>query len=103
LLRVNQPTDAKVPDLLFRQRSFGAPANAKVDGVLVIRRDFGLKLDPAIKVRVWGSNSEIRYMVLPQRPSGTDGMTEEELVPLVHRDAMIGVAVLDPVGSTNKK
>ncbi|MCZ6891618.1 MAG: nitrile hydratase subunit alpha, partial [Chloroflexi bacterium] len=46
--------------------------------------------------RVWDSNSEIRYMVLPQRPPGTDGMTEEELIPLVNRDSMIGVAVVTP-------
>ena len=54
--------------------------------------EFGLDLDNSIEVRVWDSLSELRYMVLPERPEGTDRMTEEELAALVSRDAMIGVA-----------
>lgn len=54
--------------------------------------EFGLELDDSIEVRVWDSLSELRYMVLPERPEGTDQMTEEELASLVSRDAMIGVA-----------
>ena len=54
--------------------------------------EFGLDLDSSIEVRVWDSLSELRYMVLPERPEGTDNMTEEELAALVSRDAMIGVA-----------
>jgi nitrile hydratase len=42
-------------------------------------------------VRVWDSSAEIRYLVLPQRPEGTEGMSEEELASLVTRDSMIGV------------
>jgi nitrile hydratase len=53
--------------------------------------EFGLELDDEVEVRVWDSSSEVRYLVLPERPEGTEGMTEEELVPLVTRDAMIGV------------
>ena len=45
------------------------------------------------KVRVWDSTAEIRYLVLPMRPAGTDGMSEEELAVLVTRDSMIGTAV----------
>jgi nitrile hydratase len=59
--------------------------------------EFGLVLDDDVEVRVWDSSSEIRYLVLPERPAGSEGMTEDELVPLVTRDAMIGVArALDP-------
>ena len=54
--------------------------------------EFGLDLGDSIEVRVWDSLSELRYMVLPERPEGTDHLTEEELAALVSRDAMIGVA-----------
>jgi len=57
-----------------------------------VLQEFGLELDETIEIRVWDSSAEIRYMVLPERPAGTEGMTEEELVKLVTRDSMIGVA-----------
>jgi nitrile hydratase len=57
-----------------------------------VLQEFGLELDEAIEIRVWDSSAEIRYLVLPERPAGTEGMTEEELVKLVTRDSMIGVA-----------
>jgi nitrile hydratase len=53
--------------------------------------EFGVDLDDSVDVEVWDSSSEIRYMVLPQRPPGTDGLDEAELVEQVTRDAMIGV------------
>lgn len=55
--------------------------------------EFGLELPEAVEVRVWDSNSDIRYMVLPVRPAGTENLSEQELVSLVTRDAMIGTAV----------
>jgi nitrile hydratase len=55
--------------------------------------EFGLDLDPDVEVRVWDSSAELRYIVLPMRPEGTDGMSEDELAELVTRDCMIGVAV----------
>ena len=58
----------------------------------VVLSEFGLELDDSVEVRVWDSLSELRYMVLPERPEGTDHMTEEELAALISRDAMIGVA-----------
>jgi nitrile hydratase len=61
-----------------------------------VLREFGLELGPEVEVRVWDSSSEVRYMVLPERPSGTEGMTEDELAALVSRDAMIGVAKVAP-------
>jgi len=59
----------------------------------VLTEDFGVELDD-LEVKVWDSSSEVRYMVLPQRPEGTQGMSEEELAELVTRDAMIGVSRL---------
>ncbi len=53
--------------------------------------DFGTSLDDDVEVRVWDSSAEIRYLVIPQRPEGTEGMSEEDLAQLVTRDAMIGV------------
>jgi nitrile hydratase len=52
----------------------------------------GLALGDDVEIRVWDSSAEIRYLVLPERPPGTEGMTEQELAALVTRDAMIGVA-----------
>ena len=57
-----------------------------------VLREFGLAVEESIELRVWDSNAEIRYMVLPERPSGTEGMSEVELAELVTRDAMVGVA-----------
>ena len=57
-----------------------------------VLREFGLELDPSVEVRVWDSSAEVRYMVLPERPAGTEGLDEEQLAALVSRDAMIGVA-----------
>jgi nitrile hydratase subunit alpha len=57
-----------------------------------VLREFGLELDDDVEVRVWDSSAEIRYLVIPQRPEGTEDYSEEELVKLVTRDSMIGVA-----------
>ena len=54
--------------------------------------EFGLELGDDVEIRVVDSSSEVRYMVLPMRPAGTDGLSEEELATLVTRDAMVGVA-----------
>jgi nitrile hydratase subunit alpha len=60
-----------------------------------VLREFGLDLPDDVEVRVWDSNSEVRYMVLPQQPAGTEALSEAELIPLITRDAMIGVAKLE--------
>jgi nitrile hydratase len=54
--------------------------------------EMGLDLDDDVEIRVHDSNSEVRWLVLPERPAGTEGMSEDELVPLITRDAMVGVA-----------
>ena len=66
-------------------------------------REFGLDLPEDVEVRVWDSTAELRYLVLPERPAGSDKMTEDELTALVTRDAMIGVAkVTLPAGGNRK-
>ncbi len=72
-----------------------APYRAKVvkdpRGVL---DEFGVTLPEETEIRVWDSNAELRYLVLPMRPEGTDGMSEEQLADIVTRDSMIGTGVV---------
>ena len=64
--------------------------------------EFGVTLPDDVDVRVWDSTAEIRYLVIPQRPVGTEGWNEERLAELVTRDSMIGVGVaLDPTSLTD--
>jgi nitrile hydratase subunit alpha len=58
-----------------------------------VLREFGLELPETTEIRIWDSSAEMRYIVLPMRPEGTDGMSEDELAGLVTRDCMVGVAV----------
>ena len=55
--------------------------------------EFGLELPEGKKIRVWDSTAELRYIVIPERPTGTEGMDEAALANLVSRDAMIGTAI----------
>ena len=57
-----------------------------------VLREFGLELPPDVEVRVLDSTADMRYLVIPMRPAGTEGMSEEKLADLVTRDSMIGVA-----------
>jgi nitrile hydratase subunit alpha len=54
--------------------------------------ELGLELDPEVEIRVWDSSAEYRYVVLPERPAGTEGLDAEALADLVHRDDLIGVS-----------
>jgi nitrile hydratase len=74
--------------LPYRSRAVSDPR-----GVL---REFGLELDDDVEVRVVDSTADIRYLVIPQRPPGTDALDEDALAGLVTRDAMIGVALPRP-------
>ena len=56
--------------------------------------EFGTVLDPDTEVRVWDSTAEVRYLVIPERPAGTEGLDEAALSALVTRDGMIGTARL---------
>ena len=57
----------------------------------VLRKEFNVDLNDDIEIKVWDTSAEVRYMVLPQQPEGTEEMNEEELPELVTRDSMIGV------------
>jgi nitrile hydratase len=57
----------------------------------VLREDFGLDVPESVEIRVWDSSAELRYFVLPQRPAGTEDLSEEQLAELVTRDCLIGV------------
>lgn len=78
-----------LPPVWYKSAPYRARAVIDPRGVL---REFGLDLPDNVEVRVWDSTSEMRYLVLPERPAGTEGMSEEALAELVTRDAMIGVA-----------
>ena len=78
-----------LPPRWYKSDAYRARAVIEPRAVL---SEFGLTLDDTVEVRVWDSNSDIRYMVLPERPDGTDGMGVDELTALVTRDSMIGVA-----------
>ena len=56
--------------------------------------EFGTELPADVEVRVWDSTAEVRYLVIPERPPGTDGLDEESLSTLVTRDGMVGTARL---------
>ena len=72
----------------YRSRSVIDPR-----GVL---REFGLALEADVEVRVWDSTAELRYLVLPERPAGTENLSQDQLAALVTRDAMVGVAKVPP-------
>jgi len=72
-------------------KSFAYRSRAVIEPSAVLR-EFGLNLDEEVTVHVLDSSAEVRYMVLPERPVGTEAMSEEDLAALVTRDAMIGVA-----------
>lgn len=78
-----------LPPVWYKSAPYRARAVLDPRGVL---QEFGLELDENVEIRVWDSNAELRYMVLPERPQGTEGLTEEQLAELITRDAMIGMA-----------
>ena len=78
-----------LPPTWYKSPPYRARVVAEPRAVL---REFGLDLRPEIEIRVWDSTAEVRYLVLPERPAGTDGWSKEELAELVTRDSMIGTA-----------
>ena|ERR1044071_3843380 len=85
-----------LPPVWYKSAPYRARAVIDPRGVL---RDFGVELPDDVEVRVWDSTAELRYLVLPRRPDGTEGMTEDELAALVTRDAMIGTGVVRAPGA----
>jgi nitrile hydratase len=86
-----------LPPVWYKSAPYRSRAVIDPRGVL---REFGVELPESVEVRVWDSTAELRYLVLPQRPAGTEGMTEEQLAELVTRDAMIGTATVTVPAST---
>ena len=80
-----------LPPAWYKDTAYRARAVADPRGVL---REFGLELDDGVEVRVWDSTAEIRYLVIPERPAGTDGLSEDALAALVTRDSMVGAETL---------
>jgi nitrile hydratase subunit alpha len=84
-----------LPPVWYKSAPYRSRSVIDPRGVL---REFGLQLPEDVEVRVWDSTAELRYLVLPERPAGSDNMTEEQLAALVTRDAMIGVAKVTLAG-----
>lgn len=85
-----------LPPIWYKSAPYRARSVSDPRGVL---KEFGVDLPEDAEIRVWDSNAELRYLVLPQRPAGTEGMSEEQLAELVTRDSMIGTAVVEAPGS----
>jgi nitrile hydratase subunit alpha len=85
-----------LPPVWYKSAPYRSRAVIDPRGVL---REFGLQIPEEVEVRVWDSTAEMRYLVLPERPGGTEKMTEEELATLVTRDAMIGTAKVTLAGA----
>ncbi|PIW29105.1 MAG: nitrile hydratase subunit alpha [Rhodospirillales bacterium CG15_BIG_FIL_POST_REV_8_21_14_020_66_15] len=77
-----------LPPVWYKSAPYRSRAVADPRGVLA---EFGTVLDPDVEIRVWDSTSEMRYLVIPERPAGTEGWTAEQLERLVTRNSMIGV------------
>jgi len=85
-----------LPPVWYKSAAYRSRVVIDPRGVL---REFGLELAEDVEVRVWDSTAELRYLVLPERPAGTESLNEEQLAALVTRDAMVGVAkVVAPQG-----
>ena len=82
-----------LPPVWYKSAPYRSRAVIDPRGVL---REFGLDLPDDVEVRVWDSTAEVRYLVLPERPSGTDQLKEDALAALVTRDSMIGVTKVSP-------
>ena len=80
-----------LPPVWYKSSPYRSRAVIDPRGVIA---EFGTDLAEDIEVRVWDSTAEIRYLVLPERPAGTDGLDEDALAALVTRDGMIGTAKL---------
>ena len=87
-----------LPPAWYKASSYRARAVSEPRAVL---KEFGVELNSQVEVRVWDSTAEIRYLVLPMRPQGTESLNEAELTALVSRDSMIGVALAGSSANTN--
>jgi nitrile hydratase subunit alpha len=79
-----------LPPTWYKSAPYRARAVKDPRGVLA---DFGVQLPESVAIRVWDSTSEVRYLVMPQRPTGSEHLSEEQLADLVTRDSMIGTGL----------
>jgi nitrile hydratase subunit alpha len=89
-----------LPPVWYKSAPYRSRAVREPRAVL---QEVGVTLPEEVEVRVWDSTAEVRYLVLPERPVGTDGMTEEQLAALVTRDSMIGTALVAAPGPGAKR
>jgi nitrile hydratase len=84
-----------LPPVWYKSAPYRSRAVIDPRGVL---KEFGVELPDDVEVHVWDSTAELRYLVLPERPAGTERMTEEQLAALVTRDSMVGVGKVSAAG-----
>ena len=87
-----------LPPTWYKSPPYRSRAVADPRGVL---KDFGVTLPEATRIRVWDSTAEVRYLVIPMQPAGTEGLSEDQLADLVTRDSMIGTGL--PLSQDNSK
>lgn len=87
-----------IPPAWFKYPQYRARVVKEPRSVLA---EFGVTLADDVAIDVWDSSAEIRYLVIPQRPSGTEGLSAEELVPLISRDSMVGTALASAPGASS--
>jgi nitrile hydratase len=85
-----------LPPVWYKSAAYRSRAVIDPRGVL---REFGLNLPEDVELRVWDSTAEVRYLVIPERPAGSETLSEDELTALVTRDAMVGIARVSIPGS----
>lgn len=84
-----------LPPVWYKSAPYRSRAVVDPKGVLA---DFGVALPPETEIRIWDSTAETRFLVLPMRPAGTEGWSEEQLAGLVTRDSMVGTGLPRPPG-----
>jgi len=86
-----------LPPVWYKSAPYRSRSVIDPRGVL---REFGLEIGEDVEIRVWDSTAELRYLVIPERPPGTEGMGEDDLAGLVTRDSMIGTGLAMPPEAT---
>ena len=84
-----------LPPVWYKSAPYRSRAVRDPRGVLA---EFGVRLEAGTEIRVWDFTAEVRYLVIPERPAGTEGLTEEALEALVTRDSMIGTGLVRAAG-----
>jgi nitrile hydratase len=85
-----------IPPAWFKYPQYRARVVKEPRSVLA---EFGVTLPDGVAIDVWDSSAEIRYLVIPQRPAGTEDLTVDELIPLISRDSMVGTALVTAAGA----